>query len=336
MKYSVVLGGMGTIGTQMCRRLKEEGHYVRCVDIKYNEWIPVEADEVMIGDLRDIEFMRKALHLSGNRWTYIFGLMAFMGGASTIFSKRFDSQIMYDSAQMNLNLAKTATEIGVGKVLFSSSACCYPESIQMDDDNLTSLSENMAWGESTNTCGRPDSVYGIEKLFSENLYDSFRRNEGLDIRICRFHNVFSTHAVYDGGREKYPSSLCRKISKAESGDSIEIWGDGKQVRSFLWVDEAITAVLKLMDSDFVQPLNIGSDYPISINDLAKMVIEFSGKDIKIKNVESDVVGVRGRNCDSTLCESVLGWKPTQPLEVGMRKLYEWVNSEVQKNKQANG
>lgn len=193
-------------------------------------------------------------------------------------------------------------------------------------NEANSLKESTAWD------GKPDSVYGIEKLFSEQVYDSFRRNKNLDVRICRFHNVFSTEAVYKGGREKFPSAICRKIAEAKDGDEIEVFGDGEQVRSFLWVDEALDGIMKLMESEYHQPINIGSDEAISINDLAKMVIEISGKNLTIKNVESNALGVRGRNSDNTLCQSVLNWSPVAPLRQGMGKLYAWVLNEVQKNK----
>lgn len=326
MKKALVLGSSGTIGNALTKRLREEGFWVRGADIKYCEFNPSHADEFMLLDLRDIENVRKAFHIPSQRFDWVIALCAKMGGSEMVFSKKFDAEIMFDSAQLNINIAKVASEIGCGTILFSSSACMYGEKMQVDTDSVA-LAESMAWNG-----GRPDSAYGVEKLFAEDVYDSFRRNKNVNVRICRFHNVFSTHAVYVGGLEKYPSALCRKVAMCEDGGEIEIHGDGLQTRSFLWVDEALNGVMKLMESNYVYPLNIGSDERISINDLAKMVIGFSGKNITIKNVPSETTGVRGRNSDNTLIRKILNWSPSQPLEVGMRKLYDWINSEVQKQK----
>jgi len=327
MKKYLILGSSGTIGNAITKRLRSEGNWVRGVDIKYCDFNTSYADEFILSDLRDINNVRKAFHLPGERFDVVIALCAKMGGAEMVFSKKFDSQIIFDSAQLNINIAKVASEIGCGKILFSSSACMYGQNLQTET-NSVSLKESMAWNEG----GRPDSVYGVEKLFAEDVYDSFRRNDGLNVRICRFHNVFATHAVYKGGLEKFPAACCRKVAECPDGGEIEIFGDGLQTRSFLWVDEALTGVFKLLDSDYHQPINIGSDESISINDLAKMVIKFSGKNITIKNVPSDVVGVRGRNSDNTLIEKTLGWKPTQKLEIGMKKLYDWIDTEVNPKK----
>lgn len=318
MKTALVLGASGTIGHQLCKRLKRDGYWVRGVDRKINEFEETKCDEFIRGDLRDFDF---TLRCFDKHFDLVFALMAEMGGALFVFTGESDAEIIYNSALMNLNVAKVASEMSVGKILFSSSACCYSEKHQMTNE-ANSLKEDTAWD------GKPDSIYGIEKLFSEQVYDSFRRNEGLDVRICRFHNVFSTEAVYKNGREKFPSAICRKVAEAKDGDEIEVFGDGKQVRSFLWVDEALDGVMKLMDSDYVSPVNIGSDESISINDMAKMVIEISGKNLTIKNVESNAIGVRGRNSDNTLVKDVLGWSPSQPLRVGMEQLYSWVNKQV--------
>lgn len=322
MKKALVLGGTGTIGHQLCKRLKNKGYWVRCVDRKLNEWGKTQCDDFYLLDLRDYENVVTAFTIEGN-FDLVFALCAEMGGALFVFTGESDAEIIYNSAIMNLNIAKVASNIGCGTILFSSSACCYSEKYQMTND-ANSLKENTAWD------GKPDSVYGIEKLFSEQVYDSFRRNYGLNVRICRFHNVFSTEAVFSGGREKFPSAICRKIAEANDGDEIEIFGDGKQVRSFLWVEEALDGVMKLMESCYTSPLNIGSDEAISINDLAKMVIEISGKKLVIKNIPSNAIGVKGRNSDNTLCEQVLGWKPTRPLVEGMELLYDWINEQINK------
>lgn len=320
MKTALVLGGTGTIGHQLVKRLKKEGYWVRAVDRKKNEFSDTEADDLLIGDLREIKVVERAFN---RPFDYVFMLAAEMGGALYVFTGESDAEIIHNSALMNLNVAKVASESNVGRLFFSSSACCYSEKYQMTNES-NSLKENTAWD------GKPDSVYGIEKLISEQLYDSFRRNKGLDVRIGRFHNVFSTEGVYKGGREKAPAAVCRKVAECGGGGEIEIFGDGKQVRSFLWIDEAIDGVLKLMESDYVQPVNIGSDEPISINDLAKMVIEISGKNITIKNIPSNAIGVMGRNSDNELIYNVLKWKPTQPLRIGMIKLYNWINEMVNK------
>lgn len=320
MKRALVLGGSGTIGHATCKRLKKEGFWVRSVDIKENEYSRTAADEFLRLDLRN-DFNVKMAFSNKEKFDYVFAYMAQMGGGGYVFSKMNDSEIIYDSAIMNLNVAKTASEIGCGTILFSSSACAYSEQLQMTNES-NYLKESDAW------CGKPDSVYGIEKLFSEQVYDSFRRNKGLNVRICRFHNVYSEEGVYQGGREKAPAAICRKVALAKDGDEIDIWGDGKQVRSFLYVEEALDGVLKLMESNYYFPLNIGSEEAISINDLAKMIISISGKNLSIKNVESDCIGVRGRNSDNTLIKEVLGWSPVQPLRVGIEKLYNWIKQQI--------
>jgi nucleoside-diphosphate-sugar epimerase len=241
-----------------------------------------------------------------------------------VFSGESDAEIIYNSAIMNLNVAKEASINNVGKIFFSSSACCYSERLQLTTSNK-GLKEDTAWD------GKPDSIYGIEKLFSEHLYDSFHRNFGLNIRIGRFHNVFSTEAVYKGGREKAPSAIARKVSECPDGGEIEIFGDGLQTRSFLWIEEALDGIEALMSSNYTKPINIGSDEMISINDLAKMVIGISGKIISIKNVPSNSLGVRGRNSNNDLIFEKTGWKPSQPLEVGIKKLFSWVNNQVNGN-----
>jgi len=322
-KKACVLGGSGTIGHQFCKKLKQEGYWVRSVDIKEPEFSKTSADEFINSDLRVLDNVKKALTIEGG-FDLCFALQARMGGALFIFSKENDSEIIYDNLMMNLNVAKAASEIGVGTLYFSSSACCYGEDFQMDVNNIE-LREDVAW-----RSGKPDSVYGIEKLCSEEIYDSFRRNNGLNVRIGRFHNIFSEEGVYKGGLEKFPSAVCRKIAEAVDGTSIEIFGDGKQTRSFLHIDEAWECVKRLIASDYCFPVNIGSDEQISINDLAQMVIDISAKNLTIKNVPSNATGVRGRNSNNELIEKVLGWKPSKSLREGMTVLYNWVNLQVNK------
>jgi len=337
MKTALVLGGTGTIGHQLCKRLKSEGFWVRCVDRKYNEYSDTPCDELVIGDLRNDAFVSKVMFAPNqesltdkvNSFDEVYALMAEMGGAFFVFSKDNDAEIIHNSALMNLHVCNYASLMNVKKIFFSSSACCYSESLQMTTDNA-GLKESGAW-----EGGKPDSVYGIEKLFSEQVYDSFRRNKGLNIRVARFHNIFSEEGCWNNGREKFPSACCRKVAEASDGGEIEIMGDGNQTRSFLYCQEALDGIRKLMDSDYQFPVNIGSSEIISINDLAKMVIEISGKNLTIKNVESNALGVRGRNSDNTLIREKLNWEPTAKLYDGMCKLYNWVLSEVNKNK-SNG
>lgn len=322
-KNCLVLGGAGTIGHQFVKRLKSEGNYVRAVDIKYPEFSESVADEFFDDDLRDDYAVRKALSYH-SKFDEVYAFQNLMGGALYIFSKENDANIIYDNLVMNLNIAKECSRMGVGKLFFSSSACAYGENSQMTTDNK-GLKESDAWQQ-----GKPDSVYGIEKLAAEEIYDSFRRNKGLNIRIGRFHNIFSEEGVYKGGLEKAPAAICRKVAEAKNGTYIEIYGDGKQTRSFLYIQEAYEAVQRLMESSYILPLNIGSDEMISINDLAKMVIDISGKDLKIKNVESNALGVRGRNSNNDLIKEVLNWSPSASLRSGMEKLYEWVLNQTQK------
>lgn len=329
MKTACVLGGHGMIGMQLVKRLKDEGYWVRSVDVKHPEFSKSAADEAFILDLRDMSSVSKALwnpqqtswHDKVNAFDEVYQLAADMGGALYVFTGVNDSDIIYDSTMINLNVAKKAAEFGVKKLFFSSSACAYSERLQESLDSA-SLKEDTAWD------GKPDSVYGIEKLISEQIYDSFRRNKGLDVRIGRFHNIFSPECTYKGGREKAPAAVCRKVAEAKDGGEIEIFGDGLQQRSFLYIDECLDGVRALMHSDYVYPVNIGSDEMISINDLAKMVIKISGKTLTIVNVESNALGVRGRNSNNELVEKVTGWRPTKPLEEGMVKLYDWVNKQV--------
>lgn len=323
MKTACVLGGGGFIGNHLVSRLKQEGYWVKAVDLKYPEFSKSDADEFVIGDLRNENIVSKHLYnIHGKRpFDMVFQLAADMGGAGYIFSKLNDADVMHNSALINLHVAKWASTHKVGKVFFSSSACAYPEDKQLDPNNL-GLKEADA------IPANPDSCYGWEKIFSEFLYDAFYRNYNLDVRIARFHNIFGEYSTYNNGKEKAPAALCRKVAEVENGGVIEIWGSGWQTRSFLYIDECIDGILKLMDSDYIKPINIGSDEIISINELAKMVIDISHKVVFIKNIESNAVGVQGRNSDNTLIKEVLGWSPTQPLKVGMEKLYKWVNSQV--------
>jgi GDP-D-mannose 3',5'-epimerase len=333
-KKALVLGGTGTIGHQLVKRLKREGFWVRCVDRKLNEYSETQADEMILGDLREEGFVSNVMFSPTqsaeddveNSFDEVYMLAAEMGGALYVFSKKNDAEIITNSLLMNIYVARHASLKKVKKTLFSSSACCYGEDIQKKTFDC-SLRESDAWHS-----GKPDSVYGIEKLASEEIYDSYRRNHGLNVRICRFHNVFSEEGCWNNGREKYPASICRKVAQAPEGGFVEVWGDGEQMRSYLHVSEALEGVRRLMDSDCYEPINIGSDHMISCNDLARMVIDISGKNITIKNVPSDCLGVRGRNCNNELIDATLGWHPTMSLYKGMKLLYGWVSQQVEKQK----
>lgn len=326
-KTATCLGGNGFIGHHLARKLKQNGYWVKTVDINEYEYGTIDyTDSYVIGDLRDKYTVIEALKDNeGHPVDEVYVLSSWMGGAGVIFTGKFDAEILYNSLSIDLNVAKVATELGVKKVFFSGSACCYNQSIQEETNNkgLKETDDYPAF---------PDSDYGFGKLASERVYQAFNRNYGLDIRIARFHNVFGIESAWNNNKEKFPAAVCRKIAEAEDGGEIEIWGDGLQTRSFIFVDEAIDGVLRLMDSDYIAPVNIGSSEMISINDLARMVIKISGKNLSIKNVESNALGVRGRNSDNTLIQEVLGWQPTQPLRTGIEKLYWWVEQQVNKNK----
>ena len=315
MKKILVLGAGGFIGGAMVKRLKKEGNWVRGVDLKHHEYFDITkfADEFIIGDLRDPSICDEIVTEDIDE---VYQFAADMGGAGFIFTGDNDADIMHNSATINLNIAQQCVVKKIKKVFYSSSACMYPEHNQMDPDNPM-CSEDSAYP------AAPDSEYGWEKLFSERLYMAFNRNYGLEVRIARYHNIFGPEGTWDGGREKAPAAICRKVATAADDSSIPIWGDGKQTRSFLYIDECIEATRRLMDSDFMGPVNIGSEEMITINGLAQMVIDISGKALHIENVKGPE-GVRGRNSDNALIRKELNWDYTQTLHEGMSKLYEWV------------
>jgi len=326
MIKALVLGAGGFIGSHMVKKLKNDGFWVRGVDLKYPEFSKSAADDFIIGDLRDPLIVKKVMlapdqeENDSNGFDEVYQFAADMGGAGYIFIGENDADIMHNSALINLNVAEWSIKYKIKKLFYSSSACIYPLYNQLDPDN-PNLAEDSAYP------AAPDSEYGWEKLFSERLYLAFHKNFGLNVRIARFHNIFGPEGTWEGGKEKAPAALCRKAIEAKSGENIEIWGDGKQTRSFLFIDECLEGVRRLMESDFLGPVNIGSDEMISIQDLAKMTIEFSGKNISIKNIDGPQ-GVRGRNSDNKLIEEKLGWKPTQPLKVGMEKTFLWIKEQV--------
>ena len=325
MKSALVLGAGGFIGSHMVKRLKKEGYWVRGVDLKYPEFSKSEADEFIRGDLRQLGFTTAVMRNAGeyNFWPQpyegaqpfdeIYQLAADMGGAGYVFTGVNDSEIMHNSAQINLNVLKCATR---EKIFYSSSACIYPEGLQNEYWN-EGLQESDAYP------AAPDSDYGWEKLFSERLYLAYSRNRSIDIRIARFHNIYGPEGTYDGGKEKAPAALCRKVNEADK--RIEVWGTGEQTRSFLFIDDCIDAVRLLMQSDCKEPINIGSEEMITINRLAEMIINFSGKDLKIKHVEGPI-GVNGRNSDNSLIKNKLNWKPSVELKDGLYRLYKWIET----------
>lgn len=320
MKRILVCGAGGFIGGHLVNRLKSDGNWVRGVDLKENEYGNTNSDEFIIGDLRDPEIAKKVVKGIDE----VYQLAADMGGAGYIFTGEHDADVMNNSALCNLNVLGAAQKEGVKKIFYSSSACMYPEYNQMDPNN-PKCSEESAYP------AAPDSEYGWEKLFSERLYLSYQRNYGIDVRIARFHNIFGPQGTWNGGKEKAPAAMCRKAALALDGSEIEVWGDGKQTRSFLYIDECVEAVIRLMNSDFTGPVNIGSEEMISINDFAQMAIDLSGKKLKIKNIEGPT-GVRGRNSDNKLLQEKLNWQPSLSLLEGMQKTYHWIEQQINLDK----
>jgi GDP-D-mannose 3',5'-epimerase len=317
---ALVCGAGGFIGSHLVKRLKQDGYWVRGVDLKYPEFSQTVADEFIIGDLTDPGLCKLIMQ---GQIDEVYQLAADMGGAGYIFTGENDANVMHNSATINLNILDAMHKAGVKRVFYSSSACMYPEYNQLDPDN-PKCSEESAYP------AAPDSEYGWEKLFSERLYLAYQRNHGIEIHIARFHNIFGPEGTWRGGKEKSPAALCRKVSEADNGGYIEVWGDGKQTRSFLYIDECIDGILKLTHSDFSGPVNIGSDEMISINNLAEMVIGISGKTIGIRNI-SGPLGVRGRNSDNRLIKEKLHWAPSAPLKEGISKTFAWISKQVAKN-----
>jgi GDP-D-mannose 3',5'-epimerase len=340
MKTALVLGAGGFIGSHLVRKLKEEGFWVRGVDLKYPEFSKTAADDFVIGDLRDPRVVNNIMLLESNngeypleysiqsprpfiqhmQWDEVYQLAADMGGAGYIFTGENDANVMHNSATINLNVVEAAVRHKVKRVFYSSSACMYPEHNQLNPEN-PNCEESSAYP------ANPDSEYGWEKLFSERLYLAFARNYGLEVRIARFHNIFGPEGTYKGGKEKAPAAICRKVAETLEGGEIEVWGDGLQTRSFLYVDECVKGVLKLIRSDFEGPVNIGSEEMVTINELAQYAIDISGKKITIKNIPGPT-GVRGRNSDNKLIEEKLDWVPNYSLYEGLIHTYEWIRKQI--------
>ena len=322
-KVAVVLGGCGFIGHHLARRLQKEGYWVRVADVKAPEHADLStfADDFYHGDLANEQMAYEALNL-GRTDVEVYQLAADMGGAMYIFTGDNDSNVMTNSAAINLNVVRSMMRLGLKKVFYSSSACVYPEHNQMDPDN-PNCEESSAYP------ANPDSEYGWEKLFSERLYMAFHRNHGLECRIARFHNIYGVEGTWQGGREKAPAALCRKVATTPDGGTIDMFGDGKQTRSFLYVDECVEGILRLMKSDYWKPVNIGSEEMISINDFALMIADVAGKTININHIPGPL-GVRGRSSDNRLIRDVLGWEPNAPLREGITKTYEWITQQLEK------
>ncbi len=317
MKRALICGAGGFIGNHLTTQLKKEGRWVRGVDMQVPEFSSSDADEFIQGDLRDQMFVKNILD---QPFDEVYQLAADMGGAGYIFTGEHDADIMHNSVAINTNIARRGQEMAVRKLFYSSSACVYAKHNQDDPDN-PKCSEDSAYP------AAPDSEYGWEKLFSERLYLSFNKNYGMDVRIARFHNVFGPNGIWRGGREKAPAAICRKVAEAPEGSSIELWGDGKQTRSFLYIDECLEGMHRLMDSSFTGPINIGSEEMVSINQLAEMVMDIAGKKLSITHIEGPL-GVRGRTSHNELIHKSLGWKPTRPLREGLEKTYHWIAAQL--------
>ncbi len=332
MKKALVLGAGGFIGSHMVKRLKNEGYWVRGIDLKYPEYSSTTADEFIVGDLRSQQFVKDSITLSAPNLLFdeIYQFAADMGGAGFVFTGEHDAEIMHNSATINLNLLDSQRELNQfyrlnnTKIFYSSSACMYPEHNQLNPDD-PNCEEDSAYP------ANPDSEYGWEKLFSERLFLSYHRNYGLPIAIARYHNIYGPEGTWDGGREKAPAAICRKIANlAAEGGQIEVWGDGLQTRSFLYIDECIEATRRLMQSSFMQPINIGSEEMVTINHLIQLVSETAKKSVSRIHKLDAPTGVRGRNSSNNLIREVLGWDYKMSLKEGIEITYNWINQEIRK------
>lgn len=318
-KTALVCGAGGFIGSHLVKRLVSEGFWVRGVDLKFPEYEETVADDFIIGDLRDQSLVKDIID---RKFDEVYQLAADMGGAGFVFTGENDADIMHNSASINLNVLDTCYKRNIKNIFYSGSACMYPSHNQEDPSNPL-CSEESAYP------ANPDSEYGWEKLFSERMYLAYGRNYKMNVKVARYHNIFGPYGTWDGGREKAPAALSRKVARAVDGTSIEIWGSGEQTRSFLYIDECIEGTLRLMRSNWTGPVNIGSEEMVSIKKLAKMIIEISGKKLEVKPIPGPV-GVMGRNSDNRLIKEKLNWAPTQPLRKGLEITYSWIKEQVAK------
>lgn len=313
----LVCGAGGFIGHHLAKRLKAEGHWVRGCDLKFPRFSKTDADDFMVGDLRDPYFVRYA---TDQRFDEIYQLAADMGGAGYIFTGENDADVMHNSATINLNMLDACHKRAIPRIFYSSSACIYPAYNQTDPDNPNCV-EDSAYP------AAPDSEYGWEKLFSERLYFAYRRNHGVDVRVARYHNIFGPEGSWNDGKEKAPAAICRKVASADDGGEIEIWGDGKQTRSFLYIDECLEGTLRLMRGDFIGPVNIGSEEMVTIDGLVDLVSTIANKKLRKTHIPGPV-GVRGRNSDNSLIQAKLGWSPSRTLREGLMTTYGWIRSQI--------
>ena len=348
-KTALVLGAGGFIGSHMVKRLRKEGYWVRGVDLKYPEFSKTEANEFVCGDLRDVEIVRRVIRFGGYTGNYyaqivdkflepfdeIYQFAADMGGAGFIFTGENDADIMHNSASINLNLLEEQKKLNKDKktnhtkIFYSSSACMYPEHNQLDPNN-PDCRETSAYP------ANPDSEYGWEKLFSERLYLTYNRNYDIPVRVARYHNIFGPEGTWDGGREKAPAAICRKVAQlSPQGGTIEVWGDGLQTRSFLFIDECIEATWRLMQSDFMGPVNIGSEEMVTINQLVETAAKVANKKVEKQHILDAPLGVRGRNSNNDLVREKLGWDYSQSLEEGIRKTYNWICLQLYSTQEEN-
>ncbi|MDE5463893.1 NAD-dependent epimerase/dehydratase family protein [Bradyrhizobium sp. CSS354] len=322
-KTALVCGAGGFIGGHLVKRLKREGFWVRGVDLKFPPFAETEADDFAVGDLRDQSFCRQ---ITDRRFDEVYQLAADMGGAGYIFTGEHDADVMHNSATINLNMLDACQKRNMLGVFYSSSACMYPEHNQTDPNN-PNCAEDSAYP------ANPDSEYGWEKLFSERLYLAYNRNHGMRNRVARYHNIFGPEGTWDGGKEKAPAAVCRKVAQATNGGDVEIWGDGTQTRSFLYIDECLEGSIRLTRSEFEGPVNVGSEEMVTINQLVDIVADIAGKRIHKKHIPGPL-GVRGRNSDNRLIEQKLGWKPSATLRSGLEKTYQWIERQVHRNRVA--
>ena len=329
-KKALVCGAGGFIGSHMVKRLRSEGYWVRGVDQKYPDFSESEAHDFVKGDLRDVPLVKEIIAVDGQPFDEIYQFAADMGGAGFVFTGENDAAIMQNSATINLNILEQqrilneSLSVNKTKIFYSGSACMYPEHNQLDPNN-PDCRESSAYP------ANPDSEYGWEKLFSERLYFSYHRNYGIPVRVTRYHNIYGPEGTWDGGREKAPAAICRKVARLpDVGGGIEVWGDGQQTRSFLYIDECIEATRRLMDSDFIGPVNIGSEEMVTINELVEKVAKVAGKAVSKRHKLDAPLGVRGRNSNNDLIREKLGWDYQLTLEEGLARTYAWINGQVKK------